>query len=186
MRVERQAGLHVDAKTTAAPSASWTTASAQRSFENVLRDQRQRVTSNSKHPQQSQKPTASRPRATETVERNERERAPARGANERASMTVERSSSPVCAPVAEESPTTTFMDRSLAARWRRAINHQGATCIEVVHAASGSRFLLSRGDGVWLLSIQSTSTSSHDDAFVAELRALFAERGLGPVDVVKV
>ena len=185
MRIERHPGLHTNAKQAVAPAANWGTPGTQRSFESALREQRQRITSNDKGSQQRSDATSSRSRPTSAATLNERERPSTRLSSERAPPSVDRRQLSTALASVEDLPIPAFVDRSLAARWRRAASTQGSTCIEVVHAASGSRFLLSREDGVWLLAIQSRA-SPEDDAIVQSLRELFAQRGLGPVDVVKV
>jgi hypothetical protein len=85
----------------------------------------------------------------------------------------------------DDSPIPAFVDRMLAARWRRAANAQGAECIEVVHAATGSRFLLSRENDIWLLTIKSRAPGEDDELLVQALRDLFARRGLGALDVMR-
>jgi hypothetical protein len=86
----------------------------------------------------------------------------------------------------DDSPISAFIDHALAARWRRATSAQGSECFEVVHAATGSRFLLSRENGIWLLTIQSRAPVGDDETLVRTLRELFARRGLGTLDVIKV
>lgn len=185
MRIERHPGLHVDAKPAVAPGATWNASGTQRSFETALRDQRQRVASNDKASSQRSATRAPAPRSTESAERNERVRTSTRLANEREVPSADRRQADLIHDV-DDSPISAFVDRALAARWRRAANVQGAECIEVVHAATGSRFLLSRENEVWLLSIQSRAPAEDDEAIVRALRELFARRGLGPLDVIKI
>ena len=183
MKVERQ-GLHVNARQTVAPATSWGAAGTQRSFESALRDQRQRVTPN-EGGRQRPEARSSGSRSIATAERNQGERPATRIAGERAIASVDRRQTPASPPAPEDSPLAPYVDRALAARWRRAAGAQGESCIEVVHAASNSRFLLSREDGIWLLAIQSRASPQEDDAIVQALRELFAQRGLGALDVVK-
>jgi hypothetical protein len=185
MRIERHTGLHTNAKQAVAPAATWGAPGTQRSFESALREQRQRITSNDKGSQQRSDAVSSRSRPTARATLNEGERPSTRSTSERAPPSADRRQLPTAPTAVEDSPIPAFVDRALAARWRRAAGTQGTTCIEVVHAASGSRFLLSREDGVWLLSIQSRA-SPEDAAIVQSLRELFAQRGLGPVDVIKI
>jgi hypothetical protein len=66
------------------------------------------------------------------------------------------------------------------------LNSPDDACIEVVHPTTGSRFLLSRQDGIWLLAIQSRAAPiDDDDPYIQTLREQFAKRGLGPLDIVK-
>lgn len=55
-------------------------------------------------------------------------------------------------------------------------------CLEVVHARSGTRFVLSQDGSAWLLSIESENAS--DAAALAMLKDAFMALGLGPVDVI--
>lgn len=107
--------------------------------------------------------------------------------NERTTPT-HRSRTPLATIDVDDLPSP-FIDRAFALRLRHTKSTQNTACIEVVHPTTGSRFLLSRQDGVWLLAIQSRASplanEEDDDALVEALRAQFAERGLGPVDVVK-
>ena len=73
------------------------------------------------------------------------------------------------------------------ARRRRGRGDDNASpCIEIAHAPSGTRCLLSRQDGVWLLSVQAQSGMSPANlrALLETLRSQFTERGLGPIDIV--
>jgi hypothetical protein len=71
---------------------------------------------------------------------------------------------------------------------RRRVGHEedSGPCIEVEHSGTGVRLLLSREDGVWLVSFQSQPCeSSVDHRLILEaLRAHFVEHGLGPIDVI--
>lgn len=183
MRVERQTGLHVDAKQTVMPVANWGAAGTQRSFETALRNQRQRVAPNDQGSRPETRSSGSR--STNTAERNQGDRPSTRFASDRATPSVDRRQTAASPPPLKESPIAPFIDRALAARWRRVAGTQGDACIEVVHAASNSRFLLSRENGVWLLAIQSRASPQDDDVIVQALRELFAKRGLGALDVVK-
>ena len=185
MKIERHTGLHVDAKQAAMPMTSWGAAGTQRSFETALRDQRQRMAPNDKSSQQRSEAKSSGSRPSVTAERNERDRPSTRVVSDRATPSVERRQTPASPPSLKESPIAPFIDRALAARWRRAAGTQDEACIEVVHAASNSRFLLSRQDGVWLLAVQSRASPQDDEAVVQALRELFSKRGLGALDVVK-
>jgi hypothetical protein len=72
-------------------------------------------------------------------------------------------------------------------RWRRSLDASPhSSCIEVAHLASGARFLLSRDNGVWLLSFQAADALPAIDlqSLAATLRAHFAGRGLGPIDIL--
>jgi hypothetical protein len=63
----------------------------------------------------------------------------------------------------------------------------GATrCIEVVHARTGTRFVLSREGSAWLLAVDSDNTPHPAElsAVVEMLNETFAARGLGPIDVI--
>jgi hypothetical protein len=74
-----------------------------------------------------------------------------------------------------------------AARRRRDSEDRDAgPCIEVTHQRTGTRCVLSRQDGVWVLSLQTHSALSRAELqTIAEtLRSQFAERGLGPVDII--
>ncbi len=186
MKVERHAGLHVDAKQAVAPAVSWGAAGTQRSFETALRDQRQRVAPNDKGSQVRADARSPGSRSSVTAESNERDRPWTRVASDRVTPSVDLQRKPASPPPLKESPIASFIDPGLAARWRRTAGTQSGACIEVVHAASNSRFLLSREDGVWLLAIQSRACPQDDAAVVAALRELFAKRGLGDLDVVKV
>ena len=183
MKVERHAGLHVDAKATAAPPVNWSATGTQRSFQTALSSQRQRIGLNGNNSTQPMEPRAPRSRANDALGRNDCQRPSTHPASGQASLSVDRR--PVPAPLADDEPLSSLMDRSFAARWRRAASHSSPMCIEVVHATSGSQFLLSREDGVWLLSMRSRTSSQNDEAIVTALRELFARRGLGPLDVVR-
>jgi hypothetical protein len=185
MKVERQAGLHVNARQTVAPATSWGAAGTQRSFESALRDQRQRVTPNDQGGRQRPEARSSGSRSSATAERSQGERPATRITAERATSPVDRRQTPASPPAPEDLPLAPYVDRALAGRWRRAAGTQGESCIEVVHAASNSRFLLSREDGIWLLAIQSRGSPGEDDAIVQALREQFAQRGLGALDVIK-
>jgi len=184
MKIERHTGLHVNASQSVAPAANLGVAGTQRSFESALRDQRQRIAS--RESVSSQRPDTRSPTSRSTAERNERGSTSTRLANERATPSTDRRQTTAAVPCPDDSAIPAFIDRALAARWRRAAGAQGPTCIEVVHATSGSRFLLSRENGIWLLTIQSKASSPEEDEAVArELRELFSQQGLGPLDVVK-
>ena len=74
-----------------------------------------------------------------------------------------------------------------AARRRRDSEDRDAgPCIEVTHQRTGTRCVLSRQDGVWVLSLQTQSALSRAElqAIAETLRSQFAERGLGPVDII--
>jgi hypothetical protein len=60
------------------------------------------------------------------------------------------------------------------------------SCIEVVHARTGTRFVLSRDGDAWLLAIESETTPSPAElaSVISMLNARFAARGLGPIDVL--
>jgi hypothetical protein len=184
MKIERHTGLHVNASQSVAPAVGFGAASTQRSFESALRDQRQRIASSERA--SPQRTDARSPTSRSTAERNERRATSTRLADERATPPVDRRQASAAIPCLEDSAIPAFIDRALAARWRRAAGAQSPTCIEVVHAASGSRFLLSQENGIWLLTIQSRAASPEDDdTVVRELRELFVKQGLGPLDVVK-
>ena len=71
--------------------------------------------------------------------------------------------------------------------WRRRAGGAAASsCIEVVHGPSGTRFVLSRENGVWLLAVDSgfAGRSSELQSFLSMLRENFASRGLGDIDVI--
>lgn len=59
-------------------------------------------------------------------------------------------------------------------------------CIEITHSPTGTRCLLSRQDGVWVLSLQEQSAVSPANrrAVLEALRSQFTARGLGPIDIV--
>jgi hypothetical protein len=69
---------------------------------------------------------------------------------------------------------------------RRSGVAEAPHCIEVVDPRTGLRFVLSREGDVWLLSIQSQTPPNRADldSLLATLRAQFADRGLGAVDIV--
>jgi hypothetical protein len=70
---------------------------------------------------------------------------------------------------------------------RRGVDGAKASpCIEVRHSKTGVRFLLSREDGVWLLSLQSLQAPDAMElaALVEALRTHFGRQGLGPVDLI--
>jgi hypothetical protein len=71
-------------------------------------------------------------------------------------------------------------------RRRRVSESDASPCIEVEHFSSGVRLLLSRENGVWLVSFQSQPCESPVDQnlLLETLRAYFVEHGLGPVDVI--
>lgn len=181
MKVERHPGVLPNSKPSATPVGSWATTGPQRSFETALHEQRRRLAPGDKPSQQ--RPDAANSRSHSTA-LNEQDRPTTRSTSERAAPSVDRRQLPAAASLVEDSPIPAYLDRALSLRWRRAAGNQSETCIEVVHAASGSRFLLSREDGVWLLAIQS-KTTPEDDAIVEALRELFTKRGLGPIDVIK-
>jgi len=68
----------------------------------------------------------------------------------------------------------------------RAGSTAQASCIEVVHERTGTRFVLSREGDTWLLAIKSESTphAAKLASIVSMLNAQFEARGLGPVDVI--
>lgn len=59
-------------------------------------------------------------------------------------------------------------------------------CIEITHASTEGRFLLSRENGVWILSLPEQPAMREADlqSMLEMLRAHFTERGLGPIDIV--
>jgi hypothetical protein len=71
-------------------------------------------------------------------------------------------------------------------RRRRTQEGDSGPCIEVEHSGSAVRLLLSRENGVWLVSFQSQSCESPVDQglILDSLRAYFVEQGLGPIDVI--
>jgi hypothetical protein len=84
-------------------------------------------------------------------------------------------------------PAAATMGAALAARRRSVAGAADASpCIEVTHPGTGGRFVLSRKDGVWLLSLQDqpAMSAAELERFVQDLREHFAERGLGEVDVI--
>lgn len=180
MKIERHAGMHVDAKPAVAPGATWNAPGTQRSFEAALRDQRQRIASNVKASSQQSENRSAVSRAPDASER----KTSARPLYDREPQADRRLSTLI--RDVDDSPLSAFLDRALAARWRRAAGAAGAECIEVVHASSESQFLLSRENGVWLLTIKSKGSPESDEAIVQALRELFAKRGLGALDVIKV
>jgi hypothetical protein len=71
--------------------------------------------------------------------------------------------------------------------WRRPAGASHLSpCLEIRHAPSGACFVLSRENGVWLLSIRTMDAlpRTDRDSLVATLRAHFAARGLGTVELV--
>jgi hypothetical protein len=73
-----------------------------------------------------------------------------------------------------------------ARRRRDGDDDNESPCIEITHSPTGTRCLLSRQDGVWVLSLQAQSAVSPANrrAVLEALRSQFTERGLGPIDVV--
>jgi hypothetical protein len=71
-------------------------------------------------------------------------------------------------------------------RRRRAPELDSSPCIEVEHSGTGVRLLLSRENGVWLVSLRPESSESAVDQglILDSLRAYFVEQGLGPIDVI--
>jgi hypothetical protein len=69
---------------------------------------------------------------------------------------------------------------------RTLADPESSHCIEVAHPRTGVKFVLSQKDGVWLLSIdeQSSMDPAELQPFLTYLREQFAERGLGPVDLI--
>jgi hypothetical protein len=59
-------------------------------------------------------------------------------------------------------------------------------CLEVVHARSGTRFVLSRDSDAWLLAVESDEAPNAGElsSALAALNAAFEARGLGPIDVI--
>ena len=55
-------------------------------------------------------------------------------------------------------------------------------CLEVMHARSGTRFLLSRDGNGWLLAVDSDNAPDADE--LAMLTETFTAHGLGPIDVI--
>jgi len=70
-------------------------------------------------------------------------------------------------------------------RRRAASGDEASSCVEIEHAASGLRCVLSYQDGAWFLSF-TQSPASNDDAraLVQALRAHFQKSGLGAIDVI--
>jgi hypothetical protein len=64
-------------------------------------------------------------------------------------------------------------------RW---IGTPASRCLEVIHARSGTRFVLSRDGSAWLLAIESDSAPGA--AALARLNETFTTLGLGPIDVI--
>jgi hypothetical protein len=71
---------------------------------------------------------------------------------------------------------------------RRRVGHEGDSgpCIEVMHSSTGVSLLLSRENGVWLVSFQAQPCESPVDhhLILEALRAYFVEHELGPIDVI--
>lgn len=85
----------------------------------------------------------------------------------------------------EHADPSTALPRSSRPR-RTLADPESSHCIEVAHPRTGMKFVLSQKDGVWLLSIdeQSSMDPAELQPFLAYLREQFAERGLGPVDLI--
>lgn len=86
-----------------------------------------------------------------------------------------------------EADTGSAASTHTALRFRRAgTGSAAASCIEVVHARTGMRFVLSRDNDVWLLAIESGSAPhpAEMNSIIAMLNAQFAAQGLGPIDVI--
>jgi hypothetical protein len=58
----------------------------------------------------------------------------------------------------------------------------GGRCLEVVHARSGTRFVLSRNGDAWLLALD--SDNAPDAAALEMLTETFESLGLGAIDVI--
>jgi hypothetical protein len=73
-----------------------------------------------------------------------------------------------------------------ARRTPQSFASEGNACFEVTDTRSGLQFLLSQHDGAWLLTLQSNAAgcSTSPAELVSALRLLFAERGLGSIDVI--
>jgi hypothetical protein len=73
-----------------------------------------------------------------------------------------------------------------ARRRRCGDSDDESPCIEITHSPTGTRCLLSRQDGIWILSLQPQSAVSPANrrALLEALRSQFTERGLGPIDIV--
>lgn len=73
-------------------------------------------------------------------------------------------------------------------RHRAADSATMAPCLEITLANTGTRLVLSRQADVWLLSIQSETplTPAQFEEFKTMLRAQFAQRNLGAVDIMLV
>jgi hypothetical protein len=183
MKIERHTGMHVAARAaTPPPIESWST-NPRRSFDTALREQRRRVSTGD----------ASSPRRADSTTPKPRERGSPAG--ERSTSRVPGSVSDHTAPQTQrhamplpgepDLQAAPWIERSRRPRWPHARTAHASPCFEVAHAPSGSRFLLSREGGVWLLSIQSGAHSQAEiDSIVAELREQFQRQGLGHVDVI--
>jgi hypothetical protein len=180
MKIERHPGLHSDSKEMVAPVPN--SGATQRSFASALREQRQRLAPAEKDSAQRADARSEKSRAAQPAEHSERARTLTALSNDRVLPSAHRSPTP--AAIADKHGGTPT-DPAPASRWRHATAGREAPCIEVVHAATGSKFLLSRQSGIWLLAIQSRGSCAADDDFVLALRSLFAQRGLGPLDVMK-
>jgi len=68
-------------------------------------------------------------------------------------------------------------------RWRGTA---AARCLEVVHARTGTRFVLSRDGYAWLLAVEGEHRpdSAELATVLATLNEMFTARGLGPIDVI--
>lgn len=188
MKVERQPGLHANAQQGVAPATNWSVTGAQRTFETALRRQRQRIAADDRSSQLRTDARSAKSRPTPTAEPGPLDKRIAGTVNERTTPSTHRPRTPLATVDVDDLPSP-FIDRALALRWRHVKSTQNTACIEVVHPTTGTRFLLSRQDGVWLLAIQSRASplanEEDNDALVQALRAHFAEHDLGPVDVVK-
>jgi hypothetical protein len=97
----------------------------------------------------------------------------------------------LCAERSPKAPTPSFaveapLPEDCAAFRFRRMGVGAARCLEVVHARSGTRFVLSHDGSAWLLAVESDNAPDAGElsTALAMLNETFAALGLGPIDVI--
>jgi len=161
-------------------------------FDASLRDSRRREESRRAEPRKphDEKPSGSgsRSQSVRTAQTEHRASAPQSAAlSQLVGEEQHARQSPRQISVPPQNPTGAAAAQQ-GKRHRAADSATVAPCLEITLAQSGTRLVLSRQADVWLLSIQSENplTPAQFEELKTMLRAQFAQRELGAVDIVLV